>query len=298
MELRNLVYFVQVFEDKNYSAAAGKLFITQQALSKSIKSLEAELGTPLFKKVPFGVTPTPYAETIYPICKEMRSHFEAGLHKIHSISPEGLAPIRLAISYQTMETISPTLVEDFLLTHPDCPVQYDGYPDLSAEQRAADGLCDFVFTVGLPEKNDLFQPFLMKKMPLCVMVGPKHPLYHKEILWMKDLDQLELHCAGPQFKTYHLLKAKAHQAEIQLRLIPTSGYLFSTYKNIFDTDGAVIGLVGSEESPEFKDIRMIPFADKELNWDIYFACLRDHPLNPNEKTFLEHVLSYRTADYK
>lgn len=50
MELRNLVYFVQVCEDKNYSIAACKLFITQQALSKSIKTLEAELGSSLFKK--------------------------------------------------------------------------------------------------------------------------------------------------------------------------------------------------------------------------------------------------------
>ena len=40
MEFRNLYYFLQLCEEKNYSSAAGKLYITQQALSKSIKALE------------------------------------------------------------------------------------------------------------------------------------------------------------------------------------------------------------------------------------------------------------------
>ena len=31
MELRNLYYFLQVCEDKSFSAAAAKLYITQQA---------------------------------------------------------------------------------------------------------------------------------------------------------------------------------------------------------------------------------------------------------------------------
>lgn len=293
MELRNLVYFVQVCEDKNYSLAACKLFITQQALSKSIKTLEAELGSSLFKKVPAGVVLTPYGQAIYPICKEMLTHFEAGLHKIHSISSEGILPIRVAISYQTMETICPTLIDDFLKKHQDCTIQFDGYPDLVAEQRALEGLCDFIFTVGQPQKSVRFRSYLLKKLALCVMVGPNHLLYQNEILTINDLDQIELHCAGPQFKTYHLLKEKADQAQVKPFLIPTSGYLFSTYKNIFDQNGAVIGIVGSEESPEFDGIRMIPFNDPDLNWDIYFNYLQDHQLTPLEQTFLEYVLNYQ-----
>ena len=73
MEIRNLTYFVQVCQDLNVSIAAGKLYITQQALSKSIKTLEAELGSPLFIKVPTGVAMTPYAKAIFPICQDILS---------------------------------------------------------------------------------------------------------------------------------------------------------------------------------------------------------------------------------
>jgi DNA-binding transcriptional LysR family regulator len=46
-----LFYFLTLAESQNYSAAADKLFITQQALSKSIKQLEKNLGFTLFERI-------------------------------------------------------------------------------------------------------------------------------------------------------------------------------------------------------------------------------------------------------
>ena len=56
---------------------------------------------------------TPYAKAIFPICQDMLSSFHSGLHKIRSITKEGVVQRRIAIAYQTMETLSPTLIEDF-----------------------------------------------------------------------------------------------------------------------------------------------------------------------------------------
>ena len=52
MEIRNLTYFVQVCQDLNISIAAGKLYITQQALSKSIKTLRRNWVRRCFSKFP------------------------------------------------------------------------------------------------------------------------------------------------------------------------------------------------------------------------------------------------------
>ena len=48
MEIRQLEYFLKAGEHKNLSAAARELFITEQALSKSIVALEKEFGFSLF----------------------------------------------------------------------------------------------------------------------------------------------------------------------------------------------------------------------------------------------------------
>ncbi|MBF8754760.1 LysR family transcriptional regulator [Pseudomonas guariconensis] len=48
--IRQLRYFVEIAENGSFSAAAERLYIAQSALSRQIKELEQQLGTPLFER--------------------------------------------------------------------------------------------------------------------------------------------------------------------------------------------------------------------------------------------------------
>ncbi|WP_250509631.1 LysR family transcriptional regulator [Caballeronia sp. GACF4] len=47
MELRALRYFIEVVKQKSFTAAAEHMFVTQPTISKMVKSLEDEVGSPL-----------------------------------------------------------------------------------------------------------------------------------------------------------------------------------------------------------------------------------------------------------
>ena len=66
MELRQMQYFVTVCGLGNMSRAARQLFVSRQALSKSMAKLSEELGVPLFVPTARGVQPTEFARRFSP----------------------------------------------------------------------------------------------------------------------------------------------------------------------------------------------------------------------------------------
>lgn len=64
MEVRQLRYFLQVYQDGSILRAAHHISISQQALSKSITLLEQEVGVPLFFRTAKGLSPTETGELL------------------------------------------------------------------------------------------------------------------------------------------------------------------------------------------------------------------------------------------
>ena len=64
MELRQLRYFVAVAEIGNISRAAKRVFLTQSALSRQIKSLEEEIGLCLLERQAHSIRLTAVGETL------------------------------------------------------------------------------------------------------------------------------------------------------------------------------------------------------------------------------------------
>src|ERR1051326_1995594 len=58
MELHQLRYFVAVADEGNFSRAAAKVRVAQPSLSQQIRKLEAEIGQPLFDRLPRSVVLT------------------------------------------------------------------------------------------------------------------------------------------------------------------------------------------------------------------------------------------------
>ncbi|WP_417521946.1 LysR family transcriptional regulator [Marinobacter sp.] len=65
MDLRQLKYFVAIYELRNLSHAADHCNVAQSAVSHHLARLEDELGTPLFKRRSRGMDPTAAGERLY-----------------------------------------------------------------------------------------------------------------------------------------------------------------------------------------------------------------------------------------
>lgn len=87
MDIRPLRAFVAVFEERNITAAAARLFITQPTLSATLKGLEEELGTALFTRQARGVEATEAARRLYPGAKRLIGDAEALARSLRAAEP-------------------------------------------------------------------------------------------------------------------------------------------------------------------------------------------------------------------
>lgn len=90
VELRHIRYFLAVAEERHFTRAAQRLGIGQPPLSHQIKDLEAEVGTPLFHRIPQGAELTDAGQA-----------FEERVRQIPDIVADAVAAARRAAAGET-----------------------------------------------------------------------------------------------------------------------------------------------------------------------------------------------------
>ena len=71
MRIQQLEYFIAIYKHGSFSAAADEMYISQSSISKSVISLEEELGIKLFQRDTRHVTLSPAGEKLLPYFEHM-----------------------------------------------------------------------------------------------------------------------------------------------------------------------------------------------------------------------------------
>lgn len=76
VDLRQINYFVALYEEKSITKAARRLHVVQPAVSMQIRRIEEEYGVQLFERTTSGVYPNEAAGAIYPLCLDVLTRVE------------------------------------------------------------------------------------------------------------------------------------------------------------------------------------------------------------------------------
>lgn len=112
LDLAELRAFCAAVDLGSLGRAARLLRVSQPALSKRMRTIEAVVGTPLVERSPRGITPTPAGEKLYVEARKLLAQAEAVDDLVRGLSGEE-APVRLAASHTIAEFVLPGPLVDF-----------------------------------------------------------------------------------------------------------------------------------------------------------------------------------------
>ncbi|MFI9559515.1 LysR family transcriptional regulator [Nonomuraea endophytica] len=175
VHLRHLRYFIAVAEELNFTRAAELLYVSQPALSKQIRQLEAELGTSLFNRSRRSVALTESGRALLPHAQNLLATWDAFM----------IPSSRLRIGMSTV--LGRGLLPSIRAAIPDVElvVRQFGWDDPTAGLRESKSDVAFVW---LPLPNpDAYEWIHVADEPRLLLVPGGHRLARRDHV---DIDEL------------------------------------------------------------------------------------------------------------
>ena len=111
--------FCAVVENKSFSKAAEKLFISQPAISYNIKELEKNLNVKLFYRISKGVMPTSEGEKLYYYIKSAYDFIYLGEQSIKDSQKKPNGNIRIGVPTHIGISYLSNKIESFYKKYPN-----------------------------------------------------------------------------------------------------------------------------------------------------------------------------------
>jgi LysR family nitrogen assimilation transcriptional regulator len=152
MDLRQMRYFVALYEEKNVTKAARKVNVVQAAVSQQIRRLEASYGVELFDRTQTGLIPNSVAQRLYPVCLRTLEEAERAVSLLRTAKGKIAGRVAFGVLPSIPQGTLGRLLVEFHDSHPDAQVSVrDGYSH-QLLNGVLDGLLDFA-VVASPEQH-------------------------------------------------------------------------------------------------------------------------------------------------
>ena len=182
LDLRKLRYFVAVADTLHFGRAADELHIAQPALSRQIRALEHDLGTPLLTRDSHGVALTDAGRQLLTDAGPLLASAHAVRRRV---TVAALGSQRLTVGFRAGIAVTPA-VRQFATPHPNVIVDVQRIEEDDQAPMLLDGRIDVAY-VRLPIDETGLRVTPLYTEPRVAVLPTGHRLAGKEELTEADL---------------------------------------------------------------------------------------------------------------
>lgn len=211
--------FYHVATSLSFSEASKKLYISQSAVSQSIKTLEKKLEQPLFIRSTKKVRLTPAGEVLLKHIEPAMNLIARGENQILEANTFGLGQLRIGASDTICRYFLVPYLQEFHRKFPNVPIKVTNATSLGCVELLDQGKVDVIVT-NIPNLR-LNQSYVQKKVCAFTDVFIANPTYFdlkNQVVSLKDLTRYPLLMLDQKSTTSEFLHNLFLQH--QLELIP------------------------------------------------------------------------------
>ena len=261
--------FYCVAKNESITRASNELAISQPAISKSIKTLEEQINTPLFIRKRDGVELTEAGETIFNKIKEAMELIDSAEQDIKSLTNLEKGSINIGASKTIIHEFLMPYIKQFHKDYPNISIRI--FTDKTSEliKKTKMGLVDVIFT-NMPYNfpND-FESLKLMELHDCLVANDNFKHLKDKVINKKELEHLPLLVLTKGATTR--IRLDDYCVENNITIHPAMEFGSNTLIKEFTEAGFGIGMLTKEhvkkelESGELFELKIdLPLKEKYL----------------------------------
>ena len=283
MNTRNFKCFQAVYEERNLQAAANKLFLSPQGLSKIIKSIEDEYGTSLFIRSKEGFIPTESGRLFYERSKTISRDLNDLFSSIEALN-EKEKRFKVGFAAGTIRAIDVPSVASFMKENPEILASWYEYENENVIQQVVNDEISFGFVVGKQSLPGVVCEHV-KAVDLVVYVYNGHRFWNESQIELKDLKDEKIISMNEKYHVYHDIVNACHLNGFVPNIVAKVDEGESLY--LLAKNRAGLG-ISPRFFPETDEIKVLTIKDA-YTWNVYGIYREDSADKDLANKFLQAV---------
>jgi len=213
-DLRQLRAFVAVAEEGSFTLAARRLFVTQSAVSHSLRALEEQLSCKLLDRSGKRVVVTVEGELLLKRCRRVVLEIEQAGRDLDGLRRWGQTRIRIGAPHTLCHFMIPSVLREFRDCFPRCEALIEAGDTTLLLDRLTGGDLDLV--VGLKPRGSGTEGYrLLFQDALSFVVSPFHPWAVDESTVASTLGDQQFIIYAKATETHRLVQEWLEQAGVR-----------------------------------------------------------------------------------
>ena len=289
MELRQLQYFLMVAQEQSFAKAAKKTYVSQQALSKSVLSLEQELGVPLFERLPHGVELTEYGQTLLKKAYRITNSVNEAVSEIHNMKDNVGRTIQLAITTGVEDTFQVKDLLRFQDIYPQYRISTIASTDREIERMMLSEKLELGILGARGDSTKLDFTCLRESATLLA-VHKDNPLSQRASVCLEDLKEECFISGASDYYANNRMRAICNMLGFTPDVRHQTENITYIAQLVDNGQGIFLCPATSMESFDYANIRLVPIRDDPKIFSVHLATKKNHLLSAGAALFRDFIL--------